>query len=139
MDVVDPYAATITLPATGEVTAEGRFKLKIGLANIGSLDWRLPAVGEGDSRPVRPTAQTLFVLTWRSSDGTELPAAELPAELAPGQALVANLALVAPPDAGIWTLGVDVVNRPRGALSSTGCVLPSMTVRVDPKGFSAEP
>ena len=81
----------------------------------------------------------MFVLTWRADDGTELPAAELPAELAPGQALKLNLSLVAPPDAGTWTLAVDVVNLERGALSSTGRDLPTTTVTVDPTGLSAEP
>ena len=139
VEVVDPFAATIRMPATGEVTADGRFKLKVGLANIGSLDWRTPVANEDDDRPIRQPTQTLFVLTWRANDGTELSAAQLPVALAPGQALALNLAVVAPPDAGTWTLGVDVVSPERGALSSSGHDLPSMTVKVGPKGFSAEP
>jgi hypothetical protein len=137
--VVDPYAATISLPAAAEVDAGGSFRLKVGLANIGTLDWRAPAVEQEAPRPIAPATQTVLVLTWRGDDGTERPAAELPAELAPGQAIKLSVALVAPSDAGLWTLVVDLVNLERGALSSTGRDLPSTTVIVDPKGLSAEP
>jgi hypothetical protein len=139
IEVVDPFAATIVLPAVGEVTAGERFKVKVGLANIGSLDWRTPVVEEEGTRTIAPATPTVFVLTWRSADGTELPAAEVPAELAAGQALALSVALVAPPDAGTWTLAGDIVNPVRGALSSTGRDLSRTTVSVDPKGLSAEP
>lgn len=139
VEVVDPFAARISLPAVGDVTAGERFKVKVGLANIGSLDWRTPVVEEEGTRAIAPATPTLFVLTWRSDDGSELPAAEVPAELAAGQALALTVALVAPPDAGTWTLTADVVNPVRGALSSTGRDLTRTTVGVDPKGLSVEP
>ncbi|MGZ8528616.1 MAG: hypothetical protein ACXWWR_07460 [Candidatus Limnocylindrales bacterium] len=139
VEVVDPFAAAISLPALSEVTAGESFSLKVGLANIGSLDWRPPVIEHEGPRPVAPATQTVFVLTWRTDDGSELPAAELPAELAPGQTIKLNLVLVAPPQAGVWNLAVDVVNLERGALSSTGRDLPMTAVIVDPMGLSAEP
>jgi hypothetical protein len=139
IEVVDPFAARISLPDVNGVTAGERFKVKVGLANIGSLDWRTPVAEAESTRTNAPATSTLFVLTWRSADGTELPAAEVPAELAAGQALALSVALVAPLDAGTWTLAADVVNPVRGALSSTGRDLSRTTVSVDPKGLSAEP
>jgi hypothetical protein len=140
VEVVDPYAATISLPAAGEVSAGGQFRLKVGLANIGSFDWRTPVIEQPEGRPpAAPPTQTVLVLTWRADDGTELPAAELPAELAPGHSLKTSLSLVAPSDAGTWTLAFDVVNLERGAVSSTGRELPTTTVTVGPTGLSAEP
>ncbi|MEO8228147.1 MAG: hypothetical protein ABI628_00140 [Chloroflexota bacterium] len=139
VEVVDPFAARVSLPAVGDVTAGERFKVKVGLANIGSLDWRTPVLEAEGTRTIAPATPTLFVLSWRSDDGTELPAAEVPAELAPGQAVALSVALVAPPDAGTWTLTADVVNPVRGALSSTGRDLSRTSVGVGPKGLSAEP
>jgi hypothetical protein len=139
IEVVDPYAATIRLPAAPEVSAGEQFGLKVELANVGSIDWRKPDVEAESPRSLAPLAQTVFVVTWRTADGTQLPAAELPAELAPGQVVELSLVLVAPPDAGTWTLAVEVMNRAHGALSSTGRDLPTTTVIVDPRGLSTEP
>lgn len=139
IEVVDPFAASIGLPALGEVGAGESFRLKVGVTNIGSLDWRTPVDDQEGPRPIPAPTQTVVVLTWRADDGSHLPAAELPAELAPGQALKLNLAMVAPLRAGLWTLAIDIVNLERGALSSTGRDLPATTMIVDPKGLSAEP
>ena len=139
VEVVDPFAATISLPASAEVDAGGRLRVKVGLTNIGALDWRTPVLEEEVPRPVEQVPQTVLVLTWQAADGSELPALELPADLGPGQTAKLNLSLVAPPAAGTWTLAVEIMNLERGALSSTGRDLPTTTVTVDPAGISAEP
>jgi hypothetical protein len=139
IEVVGPYAGNIGMPALAQVSAGDRFGLQLGVANIGTLDWRPPTIEPDGPRAAVPPPQTVLVLTWRASDGAELPAAELPAQLAPGQAVDLRLVLVAPPDAGTWTLVGDVVSRTWGPLSSTGRELATMTVIVDPKVLSSEP
>ena len=139
VEVVTPYAGTVALPKAGEVTAGSPLSIKVGVANIGTFDWRSDATPTDDPRLEAPTTQTLLVLTWRSRGGTEQPAAQLPIELAPGTTAKLKVDLVAPDQAGTWTLTSDIVNVVRGALSSTGRSLPTMAVLVDPRGLAAEP
>jgi hypothetical protein len=138
VEVLEPYSGAISLPTAAEVTAGATISVKLGLTNIGSVDWRTPEPVI-DDRPQASRPQTLLVLSWRAKDGTELPAAQLPVELAPGQAVKLTLDLAAPDRAGAWTLVPDVVHLERGALSSTGNQLPTMSVTVNPRGLSAEP
>ena len=78
------------------------------------------------------------MLTWHAADGTSLPGAAVPMELAPGGIARTRVDLVAPDDPGRWTLVGDIVSVERGALSSTGWSAPSMAVLVDPIGLAAE-
>lgn len=138
LEVVPPFAATISMAPIGEVAAGSAVPTKLVVTNIGTLDWR-PTVPAGDDpRPTEPSPQTMLVLTWRSTDGSVVPAGKLPIALAPGQTTRLSPGLVAPPDAGAWTLAVDIAHPDYGALSSTGRDLPSLSVIVDPKGLAAE-
>ena len=139
IEVVEPYAGVIGLPAAGEVTAGSPLSIKVGIANIGTFDWRPAARPSDDPRLGAPAPETLLVLTWRSRSGDEVPAARVPMELAPGTSGKLRLNLIAPEQAGTWMLTTDVVNVVRGALSSTGRSLPTMAVLVDPRGLAAEP
>lgn len=138
VEVVPSFAATISMAPIGEVAAGSAVPAKLVVSNIGTVDWR-PALPAGDNpRRAEPSPQTLLVLTWRSTDGSVLPAGKLPITLAPGQTTRLNLGLVAPPDAGAWTLGVDIAHPDHGALSSTGRQLPSLSVIVGPKRITTE-
>ncbi len=137
--VLEPYSGAITLPKAAEVVAGTALPVKVAIGNIGTVDWRPPAVEGDDPPPITPPVQTLLVLTWRAKDGTEQSAARLPIALAPGHGIRLALTLVAPDEAGAWTLFPDIVNVERGSLASTGVDLPTMTVNVDPPGLSSEP
>ncbi len=136
--VLPPYGAALALPKAVEAAAGAGLSIRIAVANIGTVDWRPPTPPADDPHPAVPAAQTLLVLTWHAADGTDLPGVEVPMELAPGAIARTTVNLVAPSDAGRWTLVGDIVNVDRGALSSTGWSAPSMAVLVDPTGLSAE-
>ena len=139
VEVVTPYAGTVALPKAGEVTAGSPLSIKVGVANIGTFDWRSDARPADDPRLEVPTIQTVLVLTWRSRAGEEQPAAQVPIELAPGTSGKLKVDLVAPDEAGAWTLrSRSGQRRPRGAVLDRPSV-PTMAVLVDPKGLAAEP
>ena len=139
VQVLEPYTGAITLPKAAEVTAGSALSVKLAVGNIGTIDWRPAPLDGDDPPPVTPPVQTLLVLTWRAKDGTELKAARLPIALAPGQGVRLAVPLVAPEQAGVWTLVPDIVNVERGSLASAGVDLPTMSVSVDPRGLSSEP
>ncbi len=135
VEVVAPYAATFVAPKRAAVVTGQAFSLKVTVANVGTVDWRTPLVPTEGSRPVVPATQTHLVLTWRSALGDVVPAAQVPAEIAPGHSAQLVVPLVAPPDAGAWTLDVDLANLVEGAMSSTGRDVPSIPVVVTPKAL----
>ncbi len=139
VEVVPPFAGTISLTSATEVTVGTPVPVRVTVANIGSFDWRPAPIASDDPHLVVPPSETVLVLTWRADDGRLIPAGTLPAELAPGQLARFKLSPIAPPEPGTWTLAVDIVNLERGALSSTGRDLPAVTVLVDPTGLAAEP
>lgn len=112
--------------------------MKMTVANVGTVDWRTPSVPSEGPRPLDPVVQTRLVLSWRSTSGDVLPAGDVPAEIAPGHSARLTVDLVAPTEAGAWTLIVDVANLVEGALSSTGQDLPSVPVRITPKALGGE-
>ena len=132
LDVVAPYAASFAVPKQATAVAGQALSLKITVANVGTVDWRTPVVPVEGSRPVIPVTQTQLVLSWRSDRGDVVPAAEVPAEIAPGHSAKLIVPLVAPADAGTWTLDVDLANMVEGAMSSTGRDVPSIPVLVTP-------
>lgn len=136
--VLPPYGAALALPKAVETAAGARLAIHLSVSNIGTVDWRAPAVPTDDPHPVVPAPATLLVLAWHASDGTNLPGAAVPMELAPGGIARTKVDLVAPDDPGRWTLVADIVNAEHGALSSTGWSAPSMAVLVDPSGLAAE-
>ncbi len=138
IEVVAPYAASIAVPERADLVAGLAFTMKLTVANVGTVDWRTPTLPTEGPRPVDPVVQTRIVLTWRSARGAELPAAEVPAELAPGHSAKFAVDLIAPPDAGSWTLEVDVQNLVEGAMSSTGRDLPNVPVLITPKALASE-
>ncbi len=139
VDVVAPYAGTVALAKQADLAAGQAFTLRMSVVNLGTVDWRTPASTSEGPRPLVPEVQTRIVLTWRSVDGDEVPAGEVPAEIAPGHGAKFAVAMVAPPDAGAWTLVVDVANLIEGSLASTGRDLPTMPVIVTPQALAGEP
>ncbi len=73
--VLAPYSGAVSLPKAAEVTAGSAIALKLRVANLGSVDWRTPPP-DAEDRPPEARPQTLLVLTWRSKQGTEEPAAQ---------------------------------------------------------------
>lgn len=138
VEVLGPYAASWAVPAGVEVIAESPFSLKVAITNIGTVDWR-PAPGALEDPRPPDGVQTVLVLTWRSPAGRQIPAAEVPVELAPGETAHLQVELGAPPDAGPWQLLADIVNVAHGSLAATGQDLPVVAVEVVPQVLSAGP
>jgi hypothetical protein len=140
VEVVPPYAARVAGPKRADLVAGQAFTMKLTVANVGTVDWRPPAVAPTENpRPLAPVVQTYLILTWRSATGDELAAGQVPAEIAPGHSSKMAVDLVAPADAGSWTLAVDIANLSEGYLSSDGQTLPSIPVIVGPKTLASEP
>ncbi len=139
VEVLGPFSAAWDVPTDLETTAGATFTLRLGLVNIGTLDWRAPALALDGPRPTDPPATTLLVLTWRSPDGTEKPAGSIPLALAPGERIDLRTDLTAPRLAGNWTLELDVVSTVAGRVSATGADTPEIATIVDPQGLAGEP
>jgi hypothetical protein len=137
LEVIPPFAASLSLSPMPAPTVRAVVPLQVTITNIGTIDWRAPTRSTHDPHRLVPPAQTVLVVTWRSPVGEVVPAAKVPVELAPGQTARLKLGLVAPPDAGPWTLAVDVINLDLGALSSTGRPLPTQPVNVSRERASA--
>jgi hypothetical protein len=119
VEVLPPFAASLSVPRSLQLAAGQGFTLKLGVRNLGTLDWRRAPDVDVPPEPNRGPL-TAVVLTWHSADGDERPAANLPAELAPGATATFSLSLVAPREPGDWSIAVDVVSVEYGALSSNG-------------------
>ena len=139
VEVVPPFAAALSMTTAPTVRAGIPVVVRVTVANVGSFDWRPTPIAADDPHPIAVAQiETILVLTWQAADGSLVPAAEAPAELAPGQIARFKLSVLPPPEAGTWTLLADIVNLERGALSSTGRETPAVPIVVEPKGLTAE-
>ncbi len=138
VQVIGPYAASWSVQAPTETTVGQSIVVKVAVTNIGTVDWRTPKVGSDTPRQTDPLPQTMIVIKW-VAPGRVVPAATLPAEVAPGASVHLKLHLATPATAGPWTLAMDLVNLEQGSLASTGLDVPSVPVLVDPKGLAGEP
>src|SRR5207249_4287730 len=111
--VLPPFSAVVTVTRALELPAGDAFRLKIGLRNVGTADWRRPPAVDVPPGPDRGPMTTLS-LVWHSADGAERPAVSLPAELAPGAVASFQIDLVAPREPGDWSIGVDVASAQFG-------------------------
>jgi len=137
--VIGAYAASWSVQVPAHSTVGQSIAVKVAVTNIGTVDWRPPTPAPDAPRQTAAArAQTVIVIRW-VAPGRILPAATLPAELAPGTTAHLKLHLAAPATAGPWTLVLDLVNIAQGSLASTGLDVPAIPVLVDPKGLAGEP
>jgi hypothetical protein len=135
--VTGPRTAVYGVPATATARAAKPFTLSVDVSNLGNTAWghaaSRPAVGEAE---LIPAARATLVGRWISlgaAGGDPTGAAGtgstiLPAGLAPGATVTAQLNLTGPVVPGEYLLVLDVLDPDSGSLAALG--VPPGIVRV---------
>jgi hypothetical protein len=132
--VVGPYSGALTIDAPASVRPRERFEVRVGVTNVGTVDWRTP--GSGDAGVAAEDVSAVLTLVWRRGDETQVAAASAELALAPGRRIRAELLVRAPTVEGPWQLDAYVSHPILGPMLDMDDALSAPTVVVGTGGGS---